>query len=232
MPAVISSRLPERDVTRPEGAESSMTATTVPTPTTPPPSATTVSTSTTPATSVASPAPALIVHPFGSRSNVIGIGVIDANVTTLTSSVTAGDVVLTYELQIGFDPHKLSSIIEAPAATSDGQLTIETGCATPGCLGLRPVNDRIQTEVELTVRRTTSTLTPGEHDAPFKIHFTDGTIEDFSVALYAEPAPSEAMSTRATFDATTSVSGSHERRLAGSPNRRIPCSEHDVRFVW
>lgn len=173
-------------------------ATTVPsstTSTTPATPATPVSSAATP---VSSAAPALIVHPFGSRSDVIDIGVSVANVTTPTSAGNAGDAVLTYSLQIGFDPRKLSSTVEAAAATSDGQLAIETNCATPGCLSVHPVNDRIQTKVGLTVRLTTSILTPGEHDAPFAIHFTDGTIENFTVGLYAEPAPSAAIATRAT----------------------------------
>ncbi|MCU1395991.1 MAG: hypothetical protein JWM34_4419 [Ilumatobacteraceae bacterium] len=159
---------------------------------------TTAQTSTASTTPAATPSSALIVHPFGSRSEVIDVGVTDANVTTHRAATNPGDVVLDYELQIGFDPRNLSSTIETPAATSDTQLAIETSCATSGCLSVQPVNDRIQTTVQLTVRRTTVDLTRGEHDAPFAIHFTDGTVERFTIGLYAEPAPSEAIATQAT----------------------------------
>lgn len=165
--------------------------------TTQPSSVTTLPTLTTSATAappVSTPPAALILHPYGSRSDVPDIEVIDANVTVQPAAVNSGDVVLTYELQIGFDPRKLGSTVEPPIATSDGQLAIETSCPTPGCLILQPVNDRIQTRVELTVRRTTVVLTAGEHEARFAIHFTDGTTEHFTVGLYAEPAPSEAIS--------------------------------------
>lgn len=132
----------------------------------------------------------LRVRPFGAQGDDGTLRVMAFDVESVAGADSAGDVVLTYELDLGFDPAGRSGTVITPEATSDGQLAIEVGCVVEGCLEFVPVNDFRQTSIEVTVRRTAAALEPGTHLAPFDLVFDDGTTEAFDLVLWAEPEPS------------------------------------------
>ncbi|MGB8858256.1 MAG: hypothetical protein WCC60_03320 [Ilumatobacteraceae bacterium] len=137
------------------------------------------------------------VMPYGTRSEWAGLRGYETAITP-GAAPPAGAPALVYDLEIGFPPDGRSFGIEASSATDDGQLAIEVACATDDCSSLPSVNDRVQTTLHLTVRRTPAELTAGEHPAQFRLHFDDGTVEEFQVVLFAEPAPSAAAAVAVT----------------------------------
>lgn len=112
------------------------------------------------------------------------------NVESALEAPSPGDVALTYELDLGFNPAGRSGTVIGPEFTSDGQLAIEVGCVVEGCLEFVPVNDFRQTSITLTVRRTAEVLEVGAHDAPFTLQFDDGSDVLFDLVVWAEPGPS------------------------------------------
>lgn len=115
----------------------------------------------------------------------------NVNSTVEPDSAGPGDVVLIYEVGITFNPDGRSSTLMQMSPTStDGELATEVSCLTEGCLELEPVNDFVQTSLQLTVRRTDLELTVGAHSTEFELHFDDGTIGQFSIGQFAEPEPS------------------------------------------
>ncbi len=136
------------------------------------------------------PSPTLQVVPYGARSEFESFRVAARDVRSASDAEFVGDVVLTYELELGFSAEGRSGTVVAPDSTSDGQLAIEVGCVVTGCLDFVPVNDFRQTSITITASRTDEDLLQGSHDAPFVLRFDDGTEEDFDVVLWANPGPS------------------------------------------
>lgn len=141
------------------------------------------------------PVSPLRVVPFGSEvDGSVGFRVREANIDSRPPPLLDGEIVLSYELQLGFDPKGRSSTIEqlSPIST-DGQLATAVTCAIDGCLAPEPVNDLYQTALQLTVRRTSEALTEGVHSTEFRVVFDDGTVLPFTVTQLANPEPSDAM---------------------------------------
>lgn len=136
----------------------------------------------------------LQVLPFGAQSEEVSLRVMAFNVESVVGAESSGDVTLTYDLDLGFDPAGRSGTVIVPKSTSDGQLAIEVGCVLEGCLDFVPVNDFRQTSITVTARRTAEALTVGAHDAPFALQFDDGSEVAFDVVVWVEPGPSAEIS--------------------------------------
>lgn len=139
------------------------------------------------------PLPPARVVPFGSAvEDGSYFQVREANVDSRQRPFGEGEIVLTYEVQLSFDPQGRSSSIEQLSSTStDGQLAVEVTCNTDGCLTAEPVNDFVQTTLQLTIRRTTEPLTTGIHATDFQVAFDDGTVLPFSLRQLVNPEPSD-----------------------------------------
>lgn len=145
-----------------------------------------------PAASVPVPPAGLQTVPFGATSTAGYFQVREVNVDSRPFTDVDGAIVLSYELQLGFDPAGRSSTIEQLSpTTTDGALAVEVTCNVDDCLSSEPVNDFVQTAFQLTLRRTGRELTAGPHSIEFELRFDDGTVEAFAVQVMANPEPSE-----------------------------------------
>lgn len=175
-------------------AGSTIPATTTETPT----SSTTIA----PSTAVAPPTAIglLSVVPYGvspTEDPFFQVRETNVNPTAASAAAGPGDVVLTYDVGIGFNPDgRNSTLVQTAPTSTDGQLAIEVSCLTDGCLALEPVNDFVQTWIHLTVRRTDADLTEGAHSTEFELRFDDGTIGTFSIGQFGQPEPSVAFAQR------------------------------------
>lgn len=184
---------PAPPISSPAPSGSLPAGSTVPATTTEPP---TSSTTIAPSTPVALPVPVrlLSVVPYGvtpTEDPFFQVRETNVNSTAASDATGPGDVVLTYDVGIGFNPDgRSSTLVQVSPTSTDGQLAIEVSCLTDGCLDLEPVNDFGQTSVHLTVRRTEADLTEGAHWTEFELHFDDGTIGTFSIGQFGQPEPS------------------------------------------
>jgi outer membrane protein assembly factor BamB len=104
----------------------------------------------------------------------------------------AGQVVLSYQLELGFDPAGRTGAVIVDTETKDRQLAVTLPCRQPGCTSFSPLNQDIIAMVGLTVRTTTIPLTEGLHDLAMTIAYDDGSLEHFVVqflAASASPSP-------------------------------------------
>ncbi|HUF97367.1 MAG TPA: hypothetical protein VMM60_04500 [Ilumatobacter sp.] len=137
----------------------------------------------------------LHVVPYGVSSDDTTVQVREVNVVSAPEFTQGadgvGEVVLSYEVQLGFSPEGRSSVIEQLSpTTTDGQLAIDVSCIVDGCLSPDPVNDFTQTSLQLTVRLTNQHLTPGAHFTDFQVGFDDGSVVVFSIGQFAVLQPS------------------------------------------
>ncbi len=151
-----------------------------------------VSATTDPTSSSPGPSTLLQVYPFGATSAADYFQVREVNVDSRPATDVDGAVVLSYELQLVFDPKGRNSTVEQMSTTSiDGQLTVEVTCNIADCLTSEPVNDFVQTAIQLTLRRTDGDLTEGLHEVDFELRFDDGDVEPFTIQVLANPEPSD-----------------------------------------
>lgn len=138
------------------------------------------------------PDEALQVVPFGATSDAADLHVREVNIDSRVATNVDDAVVLTYELQLAFDPKGRNSTVEQVSPTSaDGQLAFEVTCNVDDCLSSEPVNDFVQTSFQLTVRRTGRELIAGTHSVEFELHFDDATVQPFTLHVMANPEPSD-----------------------------------------
>lgn len=102
----------------------------------------------------------------------------------------AGQVVLAYQLEIGFYPGGRSGAVVVDTETKDRQLAVRLACHEPGCTSFQPSNQEIMATANLTVRTTDVPLTGGLHDLAVTIAYDDGSSERFVVQFLADASPS------------------------------------------
>lgn len=122
--------------------------------------------------------------------------VIDSDVDAMTGPWGLGDVVLDFEMGLGFDPQGRNGVVVPSTGTSDGSLAVEVTCPIPGCLETTPKNDFVQTTMRITVRHGEQPLGPGVHAVQFEMRFDDDTTENFDLLFFADPGPSAVFSAR------------------------------------
>ena len=132
----------------------------------------------------------LTVRPFGASDGPVGFRTYAVDTRVTPAGPEAGQVVLGYQLQIGFDPAGRTGAVIVDTETSDRQLAVSVGCPQPGCTSFQPLNQEILATVNLTVTTTTTPLTEGLHDLEMTIAYDDGGLDPFIVQFLANAAPS------------------------------------------
>ena len=156
-------------------------------PTTPSSTAETAPTTSTSAAAVRNP---LTVRPFGASQGPVSLRTYALDAQSAPAGTEPGQVVLAYQLEIGFYPGGRTGAVIVDTETKDRQLAVRLACHQPGCTSFQPSNQEIMAIANLTVRTTDVPITEGLHDLAMTIAYDDGSSERFVVQFLADASPS------------------------------------------